>query len=88
MVANASSPNEPKEQFLVSKESDSEDDQESASTLLSSARAYSNGDPLSPRGSDGESLLEPVDFLALQDSGSFEYSADYVRVQEPAANSI
>ena len=87
-MANASSQTEAKEQGLESNESDSDDEQNSASTLLSSARAYSNGDSQTPQDSDEETPQETIDFLALQDSGPLQYSNGLEQLQEVVANSI
>lgn len=94
MVANASSQNEARDAGLESNISESEEDEEEASSIVSSARAYSDNGAQSPRDSDGEEegdsrdLLDfiPTETLDSHDTGSVLISGVYGQVE--IANSI
>lgn len=94
MVANASSQNEARDAGLESNISESDEDQETASSIVSSARAYSNGDAQSPRDSDDEEEGDSRDLLDFvqtetfdsQGTGSVPFSGVFGQVE--IANSI
>lgn len=94
MVANASSQNEAREAGLESNISESDEDQESASSIISSARAYSDNGVQSPRDSDeqeGEDSRELLDFIPTetldsQETASAPFSGVFGQVE--IANSI
>lgn len=94
MVANASSQNEARDAGLESNISESEEDEEEASSIVSSARAYSDNGAQSLRDSDGEEegdsrdLLDfiPTETLDSHDTGSVLISGVYGQVE--IANSI
>ena len=94
MVANASSQNEARDAGLESNISESEEDRESASSIVSSARAYSNGEGQSPRDSDDEEeedsrdLLDfvPAETFDSQGTGSVPFSGVFGQVE--IANSV
>ncbi|KAL9960961.1 hypothetical protein ACROYT_G034471 [Oculina patagonica] len=94
MVANASSQNEARDAGLESNISESEEDQETASSIVSSARAYSNDDAQSPRDSDDEEEGDSRDLLDFvqtepfdsQGTGSVPFSGVFGQVE--IANSI
>lgn len=94
MVANASSQNEAREAGLESNISESEEDEESASSIVSSARAYSHGEAQSPRDSgdeeeeDSGDLLDfvPTETFDSQETGSVPFSGVFGQVE--IANSI
>ena len=93
MVANASSHNEAREAGLESNISESEEEQETASSIVSSARAYSDDGAQSPRDSDEEEgdsrdLLDfiPADTFDSQETASVPFSGVFGQVE--VANSI
>ena len=94
MVANASSQNEAREAGLESNISESDEDQESASSIISSARAYSDNGVQSPRdsdeqeGEDSRDLLDfiPTETLDSQETASAPFSGVFGQVE--IANSI
>ena len=94
MVANASSQNEAREAGLESNISESEEDQEGASSIVSSARAYSDNGAQSPRDSDEEeedNSRDLLDFIQAetfdsQETASVPFSGVFGQVE--IANSI
>lgn len=94
MVANASSQNEARDAGLESNISESEEDQEEGSSIVSSARAYSENGAQSPRDSDEEEerdsrdLLDfiPNEMLDSQESASVPFSGVFGQVE--VSNSI
>ena len=93
MVANASSQNEAREAGLESNISESEEEQD-ASSIMSSARAYSDNGAQSPRHSDEEEegdsrdLLDfiPTETLDSQETASVPFCGVFGQVE--IANSI
>lgn len=93
MMANASSQNEARDGGLESNISESDEEQDGTSSIVSSARAYSNDDAQSPKESDeeGEDSRDLLDFiqtetLDLHDTGSVPFSGLFGQVE--IANSI
>lgn len=97
MVANASSQNETKERAVESNASETEEESDATSSLMSSARAYSgrlqaqspsvnaSADDASERSDD----LVEIDIRGSQLSDSFTFSAAAFGMnQDPNANSI
>lgn len=93
MMANASSQNEARDGGLESNISESDEEQDGTSSIVSSARAYSNDDAQSPKESDeeDEDSRDLLDFiqtetLDLHDTGSVPFSGLFGQVE--IANSI
>lgn len=93
MMANASSQNEARDGGLESNISESDEEQDGTSSIVSSARAYSNDDAQSPKESDeeGEDSRDLLNFiqtetLDLHDTGSVPFSGHFGQVE--IANSI
>ncbi|XP_068715190.1 leucine-rich repeat and guanylate kinase domain-containing protein-like [Montipora foliosa] len=94
IIANASSQTEARDVGLESNISESEEDQEDASSIMSSARAYSDNGVQSPGDSeeeeegDSRDLLDflPTEVLQSQENGSAPFSDVFGQVE--LANSI
>lgn len=93
MMANASSQNEARDGGLESNISESDEEQDGTSSIVSSARAYSNDEAQSPKESDeeDEDSRDLLDFiqtetLDLHDTGSVPFSGLFGQVE--IANSI
>lgn len=93
MMANASSQNEARDGGLESNISESDEEQDGTSSIVSSARAYSNDDAQSLKESDeeDEDSRDLLDFiqtetLDLHDTGSVPFSGLFGQVE--IANSI